>query len=96
MDNDDFARVIPGSGQNIAIGAAAVASTPFGSETFAIRVMSTGACHIEFGGVAATAKSALIAPNITGQYFKVAPGQTVSVIQDGTATGNCNIVEMSR
>lgn len=96
MDPDDYTRVIPGSGQNIAIGAAAVASTAFGSQTYAVRIMATGACHVEFGGLAATAKSALIAPNVTGQYFKVAPGSTVSVIQDGTATGNCNIVEVTR
>lgn len=96
MDTDDFARVIPGSGQNVAIGAAAVSSAAIGAQTYAVRITATGACHVEFDGVVATAKSALIAANVTGQIFKVQPGTTISVIQDGTATGNCNIVEMSR
>lgn len=97
MDNDDFARVIGGSGQILALGSASVMSAPFGSQTFAVRLAATGACHVEFGvAPVATASSPLIAANAVGEYFKVQPGEKVAVIQDGAATGNLSIVEVSR
>jgi hypothetical protein len=97
MDFDDFSHLQAGTGKNVAIGAASVQSAAVGAQTYAIRVVATGACHIETGpNPTATATSALIAANAHGEYFKVSPGDKVAVIQDGTATGNLNIVEMSK
>lgn len=97
MDYDDYSHLIAGTGQNVAIGAASVQSAAVGPQTHAVRVVATGACHIETGpNPTATAASALIAANTHGEYFKVSPGDKVAVIQDGAATGNLNIVELSR
>lgn len=88
-------RVIPGTGQTLALGAASVASAAFGSVTNYVRIASTGACHVEFGAApSATSASAFIAPNVRGEVFRVAPGSKVAVIQDGTATGNLSVVEL--
>jgi hypothetical protein len=97
MDFNDFSHLIAGTGKNVAIGAASVQSAVVGTQTFAVRVASTGACHIEIGpNPTATATSALIPANVAGEYFKVSPGDKVAVIQDGASTGNLNIVEMSK
>lgn len=88
-------RVIPGTGQTLAIGAASVASSAFGSVTNYVRLAATGACHVEFNGSpTATASSAFIAANNRGEVFRVAPGSKVAVIQDGTSTGNLSVVEL--
>lgn len=97
MGPSDFSHLQAGTGKNVAIGAASVQSTAVGAQTYAIRICATGACHIETGpNPVATATSALISANTYAEYFKVSPGDKVAVIQDGAATGNCNIVEMSR
>ena len=97
MDKDDYGHLLAGTGQNVALGAASVQSAAVGASTFAVRVVATGACHIETGpNPTATAASALIAAGRHGEYFKVSPGDKVAVIQDGTATGDLNITEVSR
>lgn len=97
MDSSDFSHLQAGTGQNVAIGAASVQSAAVGPQTHAIRIASTGSCHVETGpNPTATATSALIAANAKGEYFKVSPGDKIAVIQDGSSTGNCNIVELSR
>ena len=94
MDSDDFARVKPGSGQSITTGATAVTSAAWGAQTYAIRLACTAACHVEFGGAAATANSMLLNPSSYGEYFKVQPGATLSVIQD-SAAGKLSITEVA-
>lgn len=97
MDKDDYGRLIPGSGHNVTLGSASVQSTAVGEQTYAVRIVSTGACHVDVGpNPIATAASALIAANRVGEFFKVQPGDKVAVIQDGSATGTCNIIEMTR
>jgi hypothetical protein len=93
----DFKHLLAGTGQNVTIGAASVQSTAIGAQTHAIRIVATGACHIETGpNPTATASSALIPANQRGEVFKVSPGDKVAVIQDGASTGTLNIVELSR
>lgn len=84
--------------QAIALGAASVASAnPFGAQTWAIRVVATGNCHIDIGKApVATATSALVAASQKAEYIKVCPGDKIAVIQDGTATGNLFVTELSQ
>ena len=83
--------------QKLALGAASVASAAFGAQTYAIRVVSTGACHIAFGSApVATAGDALIASNVRGEFIGVTPGEKLAVIQEAAATGNLYITELSR
>ena len=70
-------------------------STAFGAQTFAVRLVVTGNCHVEFGvAPTATGTSMLITPSNLGEPFTVNPGSKVAVIQDGASTGICNIVEI--
>lgn len=90
-------RPIPGSGQNVAIGATSVPSTAFGSQTYAVRLNPTGNCHVEFGqSPVATAASMLLKGTDIGAVFAVTPGQKLAVIQDGSSTGNLNVVELTK
>lgn len=83
--------------QHLALGAASVASNAFGSQTWAIRVVAAGNCHIDIGAApVATANSAYIAANQKPEYIKVNPGDKIAVIQDGSATGNLYITELSQ
>lgn len=85
-----------GAAQIVALGAASVASTAVGLQTYAVRIASTGACHIAIGmAPTATASSTLIAAGLVGEIFRIAPGEKVAVIQDGAATGNCSITELT-
>jgi len=85
-----------GASQIVALGAASVASTAVGLQTYAVRISSTGACHIAIGGApVAVAANTLIAAGQVGEVFGIAPGQKVAVIQDGSATGNCSITELT-
>ena len=70
-------------------------ATPFGTQTQYVRVASTAACHIDIGATpVASSSSAYIAPNVRGEVFRVTPGSTLSVIQDGSSTGNLSVVEL--
>lgn len=89
-------RVKAGSGQNLAIGAASVASAAVSTETYAVRITALGNCHIEIGAApVATGASALVKATDGPQVLRCEPSDKVAVIQDGAATGNCNIVELT-
>ena len=82
------------AGQNLTLGAASVASTAVNSQTFAVQLSATGNCHVAFGR-AAVAADMLIKATDPPIVLSIGPGQTVNVIQDGTATGTLNIVELT-
>lgn len=83
--------------QQLALGAASVASNAFGAQTWAIRIVSSGNCHIDIGQApVASATSAYIAANQKAEYIKVSPGDKIAVIQDGSATGDLYITELSQ
>lgn len=89
-------RPIAGSGQNLAIGAASVASAAVGSQTYAVRLSATGTCHVAIGvGPTAVATDMLIKSTDIPLDVAVAPGSKVAVIQDGSSTGNLNLVELT-
>ena len=161
--------------QQLALGAASVASNAFGPQTWAIRVVATGNCHINIGpagaqatatatetagavtavnvtnggsyttpptvtfsgggattqatgtavltngvvtsitintggagytsnptvtlsapGPVATATNAFVAANQKPEYIRVSPGDKIAVIQDGSATGDLYVTELSQ
>lgn len=90
-----------GPAQVVAIGAASAKSTAFSSETYAIRVVADGKCHIRVGTdsvpgpLAAVATDALVSANSQPEYIRVAPGEKLAVIQDGASTGNVSITELT-
>lgn len=87
-------RPIAGSGQNLAIGAASVASGAFGPGVQMIMVSALGNCHVAIGQApVAVATDLLLKATDPPLLLKVAPGEKIAVIQDGTATGNLNIVQ---
>lgn len=89
-------RPISKTGQNVAIGSASVASTAVGSQTYAVQLSALGNCHVEIGPApTATAASMLVKASDPPLVVKIAPGEKVAVIQDASATGNLNIVELT-
>src|SRR5579859_6717412 len=91
-------RPIPGKTQTVAIGASSVKATnAVGAQTYAVYINCTGACHVEIGTNPTASKTAspFITPNVDGMIFGCAPGDVVAVIQDGAATGNAYITELT-
>lgn len=81
----------------LALGAASVASAAFGAQTYAIRIVSSGNCHFAIGASpSASASSAYLAGNTKAEFIGVSPGQKIAVIQDGSATGNFYVTELTR
>lgn len=89
-------RVIAGTGQALTVGAADVTSTAVGAQTYAVRLSTTGNCHVAIGNAPAAASTdALIKASDPPQVFAIGPGQKVSVIQDAASTGTLNLVELT-
>lgn len=89
-------RPIPGTGQNLSIGASSVASTAVGSQTYAVRLSATGNCYVAIGQ-SPTASSAgmLIKSTDIPLDVGVSPSDKVAVIQVGSSTGTLNLVELT-
>jgi hypothetical protein len=84
--------------ENVALGAVSVQSTAAPAGTTHVRLCATGTCHVRFDSVnpTATAVSLLIPANAAGMVFRMPATYKVAVIQDGAATGNCNIAFLRR
>lgn len=68
----------------------------FDPNTFAVRLVATGACHVEFGpNPSATSNSAYISPNLRGEVVSIAANSKIAAIQDGTSTGTLYVTELS-
>lgn len=82
---------------NVAVGAASAQTQVFGPHIDVIRVVSTTNCWINIGTnpTAANADDNLYLPANVIEYFRVAPGQRLAVIQD-SAAGTINVSEMTR
>jgi hypothetical protein len=80
-------KLIAGSAQKLAIGAASVASTAVGSETRAILVAVTSDAHIKVtqAGTAAVAGDLLVKAAWPPIVLGCSPGDIVTVIQDAAA-----------
>ena len=83
---------------NVAIGASSQQSAAFGGQTYALRLVGTGACHYRVGkgSQTAVATDSLLSANQFPEYIGVNPGEQIAVIQDGSSTGNLNITELTR
>jgi FtsP/CotA-like multicopper oxidase with cupredoxin domain len=82
----------------ITVGAASVQSVVFSAQTTEVRVVSSTNCHINIGQnptAAATDNNGMYLPANVVEYFHVAPGERLAVIQD-TAGGTMTVSEMSR
>ena len=91
-------RPIPGTGQNITIGATSTQNaTAFGAQTQVILVTANGGnCHIELGtNPTATASSLLVKSTDYPKLLRIAPGEKIAVIQDGSSTGTLNVCEFT-
>jgi hypothetical protein len=82
--------------------AVAVNSSPFGSQTYQIRVISPIAAWLQIGTSTVTASvgtagNVFIAANTaSGDYFTVTPGQTISLISLSSAsTGTVSVAELA-
>jgi hypothetical protein len=97
MGMSSFLSLRHSTSQNVAVGAAsATVTNAFGSQTYCVRISTTGACHfriVEAAGGTALATDPLLPTNWV-DYITVSPGQKIAVIQDGTSTGNLNVTEM--
>jgi hypothetical protein len=85
------------AGQNIAIGATSVASAAFGPQSYMLRISAIGGnCHVNIGmAPVATGTDMLIKATDPAWLVKVAPGEKIAVIQDGSSTGFLNISEQT-
>ena len=83
----------PGDSQRVAVGGTSAQSTALSSETIIVRVQSDVACYLAFGDNPTATNTDLVLPANTVEYFGVAPGSKVAVLQVGGA-GFLNIVEM--
>lgn len=94
---DPLWRPISGTGQNLTIGAASVPSTAFGTQTYAIRITTSGDCHIAlgFGTPAAVGTDLKLKASDPAAFLRVSPGEKLAVIQDAAATGTLNIIEIT-
>lgn len=94
---DPLWRPIPGTGQNLTIGAASVPSVAFGSQTYAVRVTASGNCHLTFGTgtPVAVATDLMLKSTDPAAFFRVAPGEKIAIIQDTASTGTVNVVELT-
>ena len=97
MSYEPIWRPIPGvAGQNLTIGAASVTSTAFGSQTYAVRLTATGNCHVRIGqNPTAVGTDLLLKSTDPSIIIACAPADKVAVIQDATATGTLNVIEMT-
>ena len=92
MVQDHF-RPVPGTGQTLAIGAASVPSTAIPANVFYVRLSATGNCHVQVGTApTAVSTDALVKATDPPAVVRVQPGEKIAVIQDGTATGNLDLI----
>lgn len=69
------------------IGASSQATTAAPNGVHAVLIQATGDCHIRIGNGAAVGTDTLIRSAYPPLIFAIAPGDTVTVIQDAAATG---------
>jgi hypothetical protein len=84
-----------GAAQEVAIGAASAASSPFGPGTFQLRVAASSACRIRIGdGTPAALATDTYLPADRPEYLTCTPGQKIAVIQE-TAAGKLSVTELA-
>lgn len=83
--------------QSVSYTASSATATAVGTETFAVRLVSTTACHVHVAqpavAASATADTYLAGSSIP-EYICVSPGDIITVVQD-SANGKLSIVELT-
>lgn len=76
--NDTFDAMIPGTTQNVAIGAASAQATAFQNTTSVVRLFSTVDCYVQFGssvtGGPTATNASMFLPGGIVEYFGVPAG----------------------
>lgn len=82
--------------QVVAYTATPGTSSAVGSQTYAVKLVATTACHVKISaaGTAAAATDSYIAANAPAEYVCVTPGDKISVIQDASG-GNLYVTELT-
>lgn len=82
--------------QVVAYTATPGTSSAVGSQTYAVKLVATTACHVKISaaGTAAAATDTYIAANAPAEYVGVSPSDKVSVIQDASG-GNLYVTELT-
>lgn len=83
-----------GTTQTVAIGASTAASTAFGAQTRAVRVIATSNAHIVVAKSATATTSDTYLALGREEVIQVAPGEQVAVIQN-SAGGTLYITELT-
>lgn len=78
------------AGQNVAITAASVQSAAFGPQSYMLRISAIGGnCHVNIGtNPTALTTDMLVKATDQPWVVKVAPGEKIAVISDGTPSGS--------
>lgn len=86
-----------GTAQVVAYTASSATATAVGSQTYAVRLVSTTACHVHIAqpAVAASATADTYLAGVTvPEYVCVSPGDIITVVRD-SVSGNLSIVELT-
>ena len=88
-------RPLAGKGQNLTIGNTVQTSTAFGDGVQAVQLSALGgACHVAIGATSASTDM-LVKNTDPPIVIRVQAGETISCIQDGSATGTLNLCEVT-
>ena len=88
-------RVIEGSHQAIATGAASASSAAVGLSTYAVMLTASANCHIKFGvAPVAVAGDFLLKASDPPLIIGISPGEKVAVIED-SAVGTLYLIELT-
>jgi hypothetical protein len=95
MQHNTIFKPLVGTHQSVAYTASAGTSTAVGSQTYAVRVVSTSDAYIymDAAGTAASSSIGWYLPSLKPEVFKVNPGWKISAVQV-SAGGSLDIVEV--
>jgi hypothetical protein len=90
-------RPVSGTGQNLTIGSASVASTTFDSTVQAVLVSAIGGnCHVAVGTApVAVGTDMLVKASDPPFLIRISPGEKIAAIQDQSSTGTLNLIPMT-
>lgn len=90
-------KPVAGAGQNVTISATSTQSTAMPGTVNAVQLSAKGGnCHVEIGQDPTAEPTSMLVKSTDGPLVvKVAIGDKIAVIQDGTDTGTLNIAPLT-
>ncbi len=85
-------RILVGTSQDVAIGAASVPSTAFGAQTYKVRVAVTSDCRIRIEKTPVAIVTDTLMSAGSTEWFTCSPGEKIACIQVSGA-GTMNVTE---